>query len=558
MSEKRTGGFFKDYRIDFWFVITIISMVFFGLFLIYPVSRLVINAFQTRDAIGDFSIGNFIKFFSKPYYINAILNSIKVTFFATILTIAIGVSLAYITTNIKIKGVKIVNVLIIISMFSPPFIGAYSWILMLGRAGVITVFFENVFGITMPTIYGFNGILLVFTLNLFPYIYMYTKGALKKVDRSLGEAAEILGDHGLKKVLKVSLPLVTPTILAGAAIVFLRAFADYGTPRLIGEGYIVMPVLVYNEWLSETGSNANFASAVAFIMMIIAIAVFMLQMYFSRKNYNMNMLNPPVPKKSKGIGNVFSHIYVYFVTALSFMPTVYITIISFKNYKGSIMLDGYSLTNYVLVWAKAKSSIINTFMFGITAILIIVLLGTTFAYVTVRKKNPFSRFLDACVQLPYVIPGTIYGLMLLVSYNSGPIVLTGTAAIIIISYIIRRMPYTVRSSASILRQINSNIEEASLSLGYSSLPTFFKVTMPVMIPGIVSGAILSWITVIQELSSTLMLYTSKTSTMSTAIFQEVNRSSYGTASALATILKIVMISSLLLFFKLTGNADVDM
>ncbi|HBN83251.1 MAG TPA: iron ABC transporter permease, partial [Clostridiales bacterium] len=170
------------------------------------------------------------------------------------------VTLAYITTNFKIKAVKVINVLIIISMFSPPFIGAYSWILMLGRAGVITVFFQNVFGITLPTIYGFNGILLVFTLNLFPYIYMYTKGALKKVDKSLGEAAESLGDHGIKKVIKVSLPLITPTILAGAAIVFLRAFADYGTPRLIGEGYIVMPVLVYNEWLSETGSNAFFAS----------------------------------------------------------------------------------------------------------------------------------------------------------------------------------------------------------------------------------------------------------------------------------------------------------
>jgi len=286
--------------------------------------------------------------------------------------------------------------------------------------------------------------------------------------------------------------------------------------------------------------------------------VFLLQMHFSRKNYNMSMLNPPEPKKLKGIGNILAHVFVYFVTTLSILPTIYITIISFKNYKGSIMIDGYSLTNYVLVWAKAKSSIVNTFKFGITAIIVIVLLGTMFAYVTVRKRNPFSRSLDACVQLPYVIPGTIYGLMLLISYNSGLIVLTGTATIIIIAYIIRRMPYTVRSSASILRQINPNIEEASLSLGYSSLPTFFKVTMPVMIPGIVSGAILSWITVIQELSSTLMLYTGKTSTMSTAIFQEVNRSSYGTASALATILKIVMISSLLLFFKLTGNADVDM
>lgn len=556
---KSNRGFLKGYRIDFWSLITIVSMIFFAMFLIYPVGRLVINAFQTKDAIGEFSFGNFIKFFSRAYYRGAIWNSVKVTLLATVLTIVIGVSLAYITTNFKVKAVKIINILIIVSMFSPPFIGAYSWILMLGRAGVITTFFKDTLGITLPPIYGFNGILLVFTLKLFPYIYMYTKGALKKVDKSLGEAAESLGDHGIKKILKVSLPLITPTILAGAAIVFLRAFADYGTPRLIGEGYSVMPVIVYNEWLSETGSNAFFASAIAFIMIFLAIVVFMVQMYFSRKNYNMSMLNPPEPKPMKGAGSVFAHLFVYVITLLAVLPTVYITIISFKNFTGgSILVEGFSFANYAIAWVKAKSSILNTFKFGITAIIIIVLLGTMFAYVTIRKKNIFSRFLDACIQLPYVIPGTIFGLMLLISYNSGFLVLTGGSTLIIISYVIRRMPYTVRSSASILRQINPNIEEASMSLGYSSLPTFFKVTMPAMIPGIVSGAILSWITLIQELSSTLMLYTSKTSTMSTAIFAEVNRSAYGTASALSTILTITMVTSLLLFFKLSGKADMDM
>ncbi len=559
MFKKSKSNLLKGYRIDFWSLITLISLVFFAMFLVYPVGRLMVNAFQTKDAMGTFSFGNFVKFFSRAYYRSAIWNSVKVTFVATILTIAIGVTLAYITTNFKIKAVKVINIIIIVSMFSPPFIGAYSWILMLGRAGVITTFFKDVLGITLPTIYGYNGILLVFTLKLFPYIYMYAKGALKKVDKSLGEAAESLGDHGLRKVMKVSIPLITPTILAGSAIVFLRAFADYGTPRLIGEGYTVMPVLVYNEWLSETGSNANFASAIAFIMILLAIVVFALQTYFSRKNYNMSMLNPPEPKPLKGIGNVFSHVFVYLVSALSILPTLYITLISFRNFKGgSIMVEGFSFTNYVLAWAKAKGAIANTFKFGITAIIVIVLLGTMFAYVTVRKKNIFSRFLDACVQLPYVIPGTIFGLMLLMSYNTGSLVLTGGSTLIIVAYVIRRMPYTVRSSAAILKQINPNIEEASLSLGYSSMPTFFKVTMPAMIPGIVSGAILSWITLIQELSSTLMLYTSKTATMSTAIFQEVNRSAYGTAAALSTILTITMVASLLAFFKLTGNADVDM
>ena len=587
--------FKKGYRFDFWSFMTVVSLVFFGLFLIYPVAHLVVNAFQSVDNPGHLSPDNFIRFISTAYYRGAVWNSVKVTFIATVLASVVGVTMAYITTNFKIWGIKALNIVIIMSMFSPPFIGAYSWILMFGRAGAITKFFASVFKTTLPPIYGFKGILLVFTLHLFIYMYMYTKGALKKVDKSLDEAAESLGDHGLKKILKVSLPLVTPTILSGGAIIFLRAFADYGTPRLIGEGYTTMPVLVYNEWLSEEGGDAFFASSIAFIMIFVAIVVFLLQMYFSRKNYNMSMLNPPVAKKIKSpIGAAFAHLFVYLVTFLAFLPVLYCVILSFRQVKHGIIQDVWTLDNYVQAWNKMGRAIGNTFKYGIIAIVVIVIFGTMFAYITVRRKNIFSRILDACAQMPYVISGTIFGLMLLICYNTGfrfpaefsaemtqrianertvqilghVIVLTkgtvnilalgGTGTIIILSYIVRRLPYTLRSSASILRQISPSIDEASASLGYSSLPTFFKVTMPVMTPGIVSGAILSWITLIQELSSTLMLYNTRTATITVSMFQQVNKNAYGVASALATILMVVVVMSMLLFFRLTGNTDVDM
>jgi iron(III) transport system permease protein len=410
----------------------------------------------------------------------------------------------------------------------------------------------------MPNIYGFGGILFVFVLKLFPYIYMYTKGALKKVDASLGEAAESLGYHGLKKVLGISLPLVLPTILAGGTIVFLRAFADYGTPRLIGEGYATMPVIVYQEWVSETGTNAYFASSVAFVMMLVAAIVFLLQKWISnRKNYTMSMLNPPQPRKIKGIGNVLVHAFVYLLVLLATLPQLYIVLISFRNSNGIMWTEGYGFGNYIKVFTKSLGSILNTFEFGGVAIILVVLLGTLFAYLTVRKSNVLSKLLDVFIMFPYVIPGTIFGLILLMSYNSPPLVLSGTAAIIIVSYVVRRMPYTVRSSAAILRQISPSIDEASASLGYGSMQTFFRVTMPVMVPGIVSGAILSWITTLNELSSTLMLYTGKTQTMTVTIFQEISRGGYGTAAALSTILTITMVLSMMLFFSLTKSEDIN-
>ena len=548
--------FKKGVRFDFWTFVSLLSLVFFGLFLVIPVIRMLAFAFQTEEAV--FTVDNFVKFFSRKYYTRSLMNSIKVVSAATVLVMIIGVPLAYITTTFKIRGNRLINILVIISMLSPPFLGAYSWILMLGRNGEITQLLKLI-GIEIPSIYGFGGILLVFVLKLFPYIYMYTKGALKMVDASLGEAAESLGYHGIRKILTVSLPLVLPTILAGGTIVFLRAFADYGTPRLIGEGYNTLPVIVYQEWVSETGTNAYFASAVAMIMIIVATVVFLVQKYItSRKNYTMSMLNPPKPKQLRGIANVLAHLYVYVIALFATLPQIYIILISFRNTKGVMWAEGYGFSSYITVFTKSIKSILNTFEFGVIAIVIVVILGTLFAYLTVRKTNFLSKILDVFIMFPYVIPGTIFGLLLLMSYNSPPIVLTGTSAIIIISYVIRRMPYTVRSSAAILRQISPSIDEASASLGYGSMQTFFNVTMPVMVPGIVSGAILSWITILNELSSTLMLYTGRTQTMTVTIFQEISRGGYGTAAALSTILTVTMVASLLIFFKLTNSEDIDL
>ena len=548
--------FKKGVRFDFWSFVGLLSLIFFGLFLVIPVIRMMVFSVQTGKAI--FSFDNFARFFSRKYYTRALGNSIKVVSAATLLVMVIGVPLAYITTTFKIKGNRLINILVIISMLSPPFLGAYSWILMLGRNGEITQFLNRL-GIELPSIYGFGGILLVFVLKLFPYIYMYTKGALKKVDDSLGEAAESLGYHGIQKVLKVSLPLVLPTILAGATIVFLRAFADYGTPYLLGEGYNTMPVIVYQEWVSETGANAYFASAVAMIMIVIAAVVFLIQKWItSRKNYTMSMLNPIQPKQLHGVPNILAHAYVYLIAILATLPQIYIILISFRNTKGVMWADGYGFSSYINVFTKSLSSILNTFEFGIIAIVIVVVLGTLFAYLTVRKTNFFSKILDVFIMFPYVIPGTIFGLLLLMTYNQPPLVLSGTAIIIIISYVIRRMPYTVRSSAAILRQISPSIDEASASLGYGSMQTFFNVTLPVMVPGVVSGAILSWITILNELSSTLMLYVGRTQTMTVTIFQEISRGGYGPAAALSTILTLTMITSLLIFFKVTKSEDIDL
>ncbi|HSR04442.1 MAG TPA: ABC transporter permease subunit, partial [Proteiniclasticum sp.] len=192
----------------------------------------------------------------------------------TVFALIIGTIVAYFFTMYTIIGKKTLRIFIILASMSAPFIGAYSWILLLGRNGVITNFFGNL-GIQTPEIYGIFGIVLVFTLQLYPLIFLMVGGSMKKIDMSLLEAAENMGVTGFKRFYKVILPLIVPTLLSSSLLVFMRALADFGTPMLIGEGYRTFPVLIFNEFVGEVGGSAGFASAISIIAVIITTVIFL-------------------------------------------------------------------------------------------------------------------------------------------------------------------------------------------------------------------------------------------------------------------------------------------
>ena len=548
----------KKIKLDFWNIVTLLIIIVFAIFLIYPLLSLFLDGFKDSKS-GVWSLMNYIQFFSKKYYISALVNSFKLTISVTVIAVLIGVPLAYFMSFYKIKGKGVLEVLFIISMMSPNFIGAYSWILLLGRNGSVTKFLEKALGINMPSIYGFAGMLLVFSLKLYPFIYIYVSGALKKIDVALSEAAESLGCGGLKKVFTVIMPLITPTLVAAALLVFMNCMADFGTPALIGEGYRVMPTLVYSEFVGESGGSANFAACMATIMIIITALVFFLQKwYINTKSFTMSSIRPIQPKEPKGIFKVLIYIYIYMLAGLSIIPQAMVVYTSFKATKMQVFVDGFSLGSYKKVADKALAAVTNTYVFCFFAIVIIITLGMLIAYLTVRRRSVLTSAIDSIAMFPYIVPGSVLGITLLIAFNHQPLMLAGTAFIIIISLVIRRLAYTLRSSSAILYQISPSMEEAAVSLGDTPAKSFVKVTAKMMLPGVASGAILSWITIINELSSSVMLYTSKTKTMSVAIYNEVIRASYGPAAALASILTLTTVISLLVFFKVSGSKDVTM
>lgn len=543
---------------DFWTIVTLAIICLFAVFLVYPLLSLFLSGFKDTET-GVWTIANYTKFFQKKYYTSALLNSFKLTICVTAVAIILGGPLAYFMSFYKIKGKGILEILFIISMMSPNFIGAYSWILLLGRSGAVTQFLKNTFGIHMPSIYGFGGMLLVFALKLYPFIYMYVSGALKKIDVALSEAAESLGCGGMKKVFTVIMPLVTPTLVAAALLVFMNCMADFGTPALIGEGYRVMPTLVYSEFVGESGGSANFAASMATIMVMVTAIVFLAQKwYVNTKSFSMSSIRPIQPKAAGGIKGILIHLYIYLLAGFSIIPQCMVVYTSFKATKLQVFVEGFSLESYQKVFSTAIQSIKNTYLYCLVAIVIIVVLGMLIAYLAVRRKSWLTNLIDTIAMFPYIVPGSVLGITLLIAFNHKPLMLAGTSIILIISLVIRRQAYTLRSSSAILYQISPSMEEAAISLGDSPARSFVKVTAKMMMPGVASGAILSWITLINELSSSVMLYTANTRTMSVAIYNEVIRASYGTAAALATMLTATTVISLLIFFKVSGSRDVTM
>ena len=544
----------KKKRWDVWALLSLLILAVYALFLLYPLFRLLIESVSKDGKLtGDY----FAKFFSNGYYGTTLLHSFELSICATLVSLVLGVPLAYLYNLYEIKGRNLIQIIIILCCMSAPFIGAYAWVQLRGNNGIITQLIASIIGYRPPSIYGFRGIVIVLSLQLYPLVFMLVSGALKNVDSSLLEAAQNMGVGGARRFLKVVIPLCMPTILAAALLVFMRAFADYGTPLLIGRGYQTFPVIIYNEYFGETGTDHNFATAVSVIAILITAVIFLFQKWASNRfAFNMNALHPIIRKKAKGIKNILIHAYTYVIVFLAFMPQLYVMYCSFRNTSGKIFAKGFGFMSYEKIARDLPLEIRNTFLIGLLALAAVVLLAILIAYLVVRRRSKLNDVIDTASMIPYIIPGSVVGIALVVAFNKQPLVLTGTMFIMIVALCIRRIPYTIRSSVAVLQQIPITVEEAAISLGCSKMKAFFKATVPMMRNGILSGAILSWVTIITELSTGVILYNRNTITLTLAIYAQVTRGSDGPAAALATILNVLTITSMLIFMKVSKNKDI--
>jgi iron(III) transport system permease protein len=539
-------------RGDVWWGVSALAFAAVGLLLVWPLTEVMWTSL-TGEAGRVVLMDNYRRVLTHRYYYSSVLNSLVLSTLATVGALLIGTPLAIAVARYPLVGKPFIRTAANLALLSPPFIGAYSWVVLFGRNGLANRALEPL-GWHLPTIYGYPGVLLVFVVQYFPFVFLLVSGALAAVDQSLEDAALSLGSRPARTFRTAILPVIAPSVTAGGLLVFMATMADFGTPMLIGEGLRTLPTLMYGEFINELGGNPAMASTLGSLLILINGVALLAQRHFAfRRAYHVVCLQPlrvrPIGRRAR----VLVTTLVYLVVGVALIPAATIVVSSFMPTRGPMMSAGFSLASYGQVFHLIPRAIVNTFALTAVAVALDVGLGMLVAYLLVRRRSRAHGVLDGLVMLAYAVPGTVVGVGLIIVYNRPPLVLAGTWAILLASYFIRHLPYPVRACAALLQQIDVRVEEASVSLGVPPFRTFCRVTVPLMLPAIVAGATLAWITTVGELSSSILLYSGPWATMSVEIFTQVFSNHFGTASALGSILIVAASVPLFLTYRMLGD-----
>ncbi len=542
MSSRARPGIWTATLVVAWLVVAVL--------LIYPVITILSESFIDNSG-GHFTLAHYATMFTDDYYRQALFGSLFVGLASMIGSLVLGLALAFLTTRFVIRGSGLLSTLTILALATPAFVNAYAWIMMFGANGFIRTGLTSL-GLPAPTIYGAGGIILVFTFKYFPYVYLLTANAFAAANRSVEEAAENLGTPPVACFFKVTLPLIFPALSSSALLTFVLSIADYGTPAVIGRNFHVLATEAYMQFSSELGGNLGMASTISIVLMAISLLFVALQRRLaSRDRYGGAMMNRPIVKHLTGGRWLLSHVVCYAIVFIATLPSAVVVYYSFRKTRGPVFQPGFGLGSYERVLHNVSDAIVNSLIFSVSSVAFIVVLGTLIGYLLVRRGGIFASWLDNVLMIPYIVPGIVMGIGFLAAFNQPPLAITGTGLIIVLVIFIRRLPYAVRSTAAILGQLSRSSEEAAISLGCSPAQAFLRVTLWLILPGVFAGALMSFVTAINELSSSLVLYVGSTMTMPVRIYLSVLDGDYGTASALATILLAVTAIAVVAALKLT-------
>jgi iron(III) transport system permease protein len=534
-----------------------LAALFLTLFFLLPLLK--VFGASVLDASGKtFTLSNYVNVLSNRFFLNGLINSLTIAAAASALTVLVGVPFAFCLARLPIGGKPVLLALAALPLVLPSFVGAYALVLLFGRSGVVTGVLQSL-GIPFDSIYGATGIVAVYTLTLYPFVVLPVTAAFTSIDISVEEAAQNLGASRARVLRTITLPLVLPSILAGALLVFIEALENFGVPFVLAEDRTILSVEAYKLFVGETTDNPGSAGVLGVLLIVCTVAALLVQRgVLARRHYATGARRSAPPIRVSPALRRLAAAWCWIVVGAALVPFAAVVVISFLQFRGPVLHYGLSVDNFAQLFGRSYRPLGNTLLLSALAACGATLIGVPIGYIVARHRTRLSALIDIVATSPFAVAGTVLGIGLVMAYNSGFLILTGTWLILVLAYMVRKLPFSVRSAGAILHQIDPSFEEASINLGVAPALTFWRITVPLMLGGIVGGFVLTFVTVASELSATVVLYSAPWTTMTVAMFQALEGQSPGIAAAAATVLIVCTLVPVALVYRLLRRHELSM
>ncbi len=529
--------------------------LFIGI-IIYPLYHVLARSFTSSEGL---SLANYIKVFSNPTNFKALWNSIWMSATTSVIAMVAGTALALfvVRTDIPCKG--FLRIMLLMPYAIPPFIGAIAWTQLFGPAGYISKAYMNLFGVfDAPwNIYSAGGIVLVMAIYQFPVVFITVSGALGRLDPSFEEASRMSGAGAFKTMRDVTIPLVMPSIMAGTLLAFVGAISNFGIPALLGfrARFYVLTTRIYSALAIP---DMPLATAMAVLLAVTAGSALFIQMRFEKGQSRYTVISgKSVRPQTISLGRWRTPIFLLVILASFFasvVPMASMLLTSVLKYWGApIKLANLTLRHfsYVFNLEMARRALQNSFILAVLAATITMTLGAIVSYMSVKAKMKTAAALDVVGTFPYAVPCTVIAIAMILAWSRPPVMLYGTLWIMLAAYLVRYMPFSIRTTRATLQQIHSSLEEAARMSGAGWLQTMRHIVVPLIKPGLIAGWILVFMPAFRELTMSVLLWSQGNETIGVVIYNMQDAGNTQIAAAISSIVLVLILAGNILVRKVS-------
>ncbi|MGB6929675.1 MAG: iron ABC transporter permease, partial [Syntrophobacteria bacterium] len=529
---------------------------------LYPLSILLVESFKIAGT-GGWGISNYLEFFKDTYYLKTFGNTLFLSTLVLLTTTLFGIPLSYILARYRQRGKTVFTALILLPIVLPAYAGVFAFIIFFGRFGTVNLLLIDMGLIKEPInfIYGLHGLVFVQSLHMLPFIVLSLSAGFTNIDPCFEEAAEVEGASGFWRFLTVTLPLCTPTYLAGAVIVFLWPFTDWLTPLILGQVDFLPSVAYINIAYHFTDMHRKYMGIVAVVVSsIVCITLFLLARWWvERKKYTglskgttaEGRVIEPSPLVKVG-----SYVYMIFIALLVLLIPIVLGLAAFSRRWVLEPFPSYwTLENFRLILLESPGLIMNSFKFSLIALLFGIVFGLPAAYLIVRTRMPGRDALDFVITLMLAFPGIAVGVSYLLGFwKTTPVPLADYWIIMALALFARRLPYFLRMAHASYLQLDISLEEASEVSGAGKIRTFFNISLPLLLKGVLVGVVMFFIMAFQEISTAIFLYKGGWETLPIGIYLNWHRGmEFGIAAAMAFLMIVITFILLLIISRISGG-----